>query len=98
MHACIYVSGYYLSTWLTFYFRITLSFTVHLKSKMPVFSRVAVVFQVFALILSPVLAASITKEYDYVIVGGGITGLVVANRLSEDKSSQCHTPSYHFVC
>ena len=26
------------------------------------------------------------KTYDYVIVGGGLTGLVVANRLSEDKS------------
>jgi len=27
------------------------------------------------------------KAYDYVIVGGGLSGLVVANRLSEDKSS-----------
>jgi ribulose 1,5-bisphosphate synthetase/thiazole synthase len=26
--------------------------------------------------------------YDYVIVGGGVTGLIVANRLSEDKSSK----------
>jgi hypothetical protein len=26
--------------------------------------------------------------YDYVIVGGGVTGLVVANRLTEDKKSR----------
>jgi hypothetical protein len=28
------------------------------------------------------------QTYDYVIVGGGLTGLVVANRLSEDASSK----------
>ena len=28
-----------------------------------------------------------TEIYDYVIVGGGLTGLVVANRLTEDRES-----------
>lgn len=52
---------------------------------MPVFSRLAVAVQLFSIILTPALAAATTKDYDYVIVGGGVTGLVVANRLTEDK-------------
>jgi len=28
------------------------------------------------------------KTYDYIIVGGGTSGLVVANRLSRDKKSE----------
>ena len=29
-----------------------------------------------------------SNTYDYVIVGGGLSGLVVANRLSEDSNSK----------
>jgi choline dehydrogenase-like flavoprotein len=64
---------------------------------MPVFSRIAVFAQVFGVILAPVLAASVSQEYDYVIVGGGITGLVVANRLSEDKSSKLYCFALAYV-
>lgn len=32
-------------------------------------------------------ASRASNTYDYVIVGGGVTGLIVANRLTENKKS-----------
>jgi hypothetical protein len=55
--------------------------------KMPAFSRLAVAVQLLAVIVAPVLGAAAKPQYDYVIVGGGVTGLIVANRITEDKSS-----------
>jgi hypothetical protein len=58
---------------------------------MPAFSRLAVAVQLFAVFLSPALGAAASQQYDYVIVGGGVTGLIVANRITEDKSSKCYS-------
>ncbi len=33
-------------------------------------------------------ASKVNTKYDYVIVGGGLSGLVVANRLTEDRNGQ----------
>lgn len=31
--------------------------------------------------------AAINRTYDYIVAGGGLSGLVVANRLTEDSNS-----------
>ena len=61
---------------------------IYLGLKMAVFSRLATAVQLFSIILTPALCAATSKDYDYVIVGGGVTGLVVANRLTEDKRGE----------
>jgi hypothetical protein len=42
----------------------------------------------------PPVAPVHDKTYDYIVVGGGLSGLVVANRLTEDKNGMLvhHVP------
>lgn len=47
------------------------------------FAALALALTAFA---SPNSLPRSTSSYDYIIVGGGVSGLVIANRLSEDAS------------
>ena len=57
---------------------------------MAVLSRVSALALAFAGVCSAVEKRdlkAIDASYDYVVVGGGVSGLVVANRLTEDSNS-----------
>jgi hypothetical protein len=63
-----------------------------LFSDMAILSRISAL----ALGLAGICAAvekrdlkAIHPSYDYIVVGGGVSGLVVANRLTEDSNSAC---------
>ena len=45
---------------------------------------------VFALPATIVSHTELLSSYDYVIAGGGTSGLTVANRLTEDSDGQSH--------
>jgi ribulose 1,5-bisphosphate synthetase/thiazole synthase len=60
-------------------FLIILSATLALVSTSPTFASSAQVKR---------SVDDLLDSYDYVVIGGGTSGLVVANRLSEDPSSK----------